>query len=93
MDLKIIKKRLFNILTHKEINTLDFYLFGSSLEKKLFEDVDILIIYENYEIVQKVKQHLNVELKDLLPHIICLSRTEEVQLSFIKIVNAYKIQL
>lgn len=91
MDIEIFHKKFLDIISTANIKDLIFYQFGSSSKEKIFNDIDILIIYNDYEIMNKIKLKLIEELKEWLPHITCLSTVEEFELSFIKTVNAKKL--
>lgn len=81
---------IFNPLKNKLKNT-EMYLFGSILSSKRHKDIDILIIYEDYEELMFVK----VEIQNLLPyeilHFTCLTKSEELELNFIRKTNALQL--
>lgn len=91
MDISFFQSKFLETITSLDIGNLEFYQFGSSIHKSFFRDIDILIIYDNYEIMKVIKQTLIKELKICLPHITCLSTKEETELSFIKATQAQKL--
>ena len=92
MDIKFFYKKFLDIISAINNEDLIFYQFGSSSSnEKIFNDIDILIIYNNYEEMNIIKLKLIEELKEWLPHITCLSTVEEFELSFIKAVDAKKL--
>lgn len=91
MDIELFHKKFLDIISTVNIEDLIFFQFGSSSNEKIFNDIDILIIYNDYEKMNLIKLKLIEELKEWLPHITCLSTVEEFELSFIKKVNAKKL--
>lgn len=83
----------FNILIQTDtFQEFEFYLFGSSLLNKKYIDIDILIIYNDFKNLKKVKEKIIEEFNHNLVHITSLTISEEVELAFIKKVNAKKIE-
>ena len=81
------------------INYLEIYQFGSSLFSKDFNDIDLLIIYDenkilNSEIYQnhviKIKKAMNDVFKKRI-HITCLNRKEEKEYNFLAKIKSKKI--
>ena len=83
----------FNILIQTDtFQEFEFYLFGSSLLNKKYIDIDILIIYNDFNNLKKVKEKIIEEFNHSLVHITSLTIFEEIELGFIKKVNAKKIE-
>lgn len=91
MDIIKFQENFLQEIANLEVGHLEFYQFGSSLRDAFFKDLDILIIYEDYELAMIIKSSLIKNLKLWLPHITCLSKTEEEDLSFINNTQAKKI--
>jgi len=70
------------------------YLFGSLLQenKKLKSDIDILILYKNENEPKIIREKLDPILLSFPIHITFLTYEEEIELNFIKTVNAVLIQ-
>ena len=70
---------------------IECYLFGSILNSKFFNDIDILIIYKNRNQITHLKKLL-AELSKTYPlHILYLTKDEENQFNFIKEQGAREI--
>lgn len=83
----------FKILTKNDIfQEFEFYLFGSSLYSKKYIDIDILIIYNDFDNLKKIKEKIIEEFNHNLLHITSLTVSEEIELAFIKKVNAKRIE-
>jgi predicted nucleotidyltransferase len=89
---EFIKKFISFIDTLELESKYEFYLFGSILKNKHYNDVDILIIYSDFEELKKVKESINRIFYDKLPHLTCLTLNEELELNFIKKTNSRKIK-
>lgn len=87
-------KRLINTfkLFENNFRNIELFLFGSILSSERFEDIDILLIYQDYQELVILKK----EIQDLLPyeliHFTCLTKREESELNFIEKTNAFKIK-
>lgn len=81
----------FKLFENNFRNT-EVFLFGSILSSDRFEDIDILLIYQDYEELVILKK----EIQDLIPyeliHFTCLTKREESELNFIEKTNAFKIK-
>jgi len=81
----------FNLFKNNFRNT-EIFVFGSILSSNRFEDIDILLIYQDYEELVRLKK----EIQNLLPfeliHFTCLTKTEVLELNFIEKTNALKIK-
>ncbi len=79
-------------LFKKKHSNIEVFVFGSILSSERFKDLDILLIYQDYEELVKIKK----EIQDLLPfeliHFTCLTKKEEIELDFIEKTNALKIK-
>lgn len=71
---------------------LDFYLFGSFLTSEQYSDIDILIVYEDFEVLSLIKKIIFNEFSELPIHITSLKNSEEKELNFISKVNAILIK-
>lgn len=86
-------KRLIDTLKLLKNNfrNIEIFLFGSILSSEKFEDIDVLLIYQDYEDLLILKK----EIQDLLPyellHFSCLTKREESELNFIEKTKALKI--
>jgi predicted nucleotidyltransferase len=80
----------FKLFKNNFKNT-EVFLFGSILSSERFEDIDVLLIYQDYEDLSILKK----EIQDLLPyeliHFSCLTKKEELELNFIEKTKALKI--
>lgn len=93
MELAEFIKEFIAFINSLELESeYEFYLFGSILNNKHYNDVDILIIYSNFEELKKVKESINRVFYDKLPHLTCLTQNEELELNFIKKTNSRKIK-
>lgn len=91
MELKSFIKH-FKLITEESVNdNLVIYLFGSFTSSLIYTDIDILIIYSNYDELQKIKCLILEKFKTSLIHFTCLTKTEEEELNFVEKVNAIKI--
>lgn len=87
-------KKLIETLSLLESNFLsvEVYVFGSILISNRFEDIDILLIYQDYDDLMSLKK----EIQDLFPfeliHFTCLTKKEELELNFVEQTNAFKIK-
>lgn len=79
-------------LFKNNFKNIEVFLFGSILSSDRFEDIDILLIYQDYEELVILKK----EIQDLLPyeliHFTCLTKREESELNFIEKTKAIKIK-
>lgn len=91
MDINVFHLKFLNIISKLDVVGLCFYQFGSSLNKNVFNDIDIVIVYDNYIKMEAVKLRLINDLEDWLPHVICLTVKEEFELSFVSNVGGKKI--
>lgn len=68
------------------------FVFGSILSSDRFEDIDILLIYQDYKEMVRCKK----EIQNLLPfeliHFTCLTKAEESELNYIEKTNALKMK-
>ncbi|WP_157973008.1 nucleotidyltransferase domain-containing protein [Aureibaculum luteum] len=93
MELKEFITEFIDFINNLEIESeYEFYLFGSILKNKRYNDIDILIIYSDFEELKKVKESINTVFYDRLPHLTCLTLNEELELNFIKKTNSRKIK-
>ena len=94
MELEAIKEDLRiigNRLSSKIIN-LDCYLFGSVLTNaKQANDIDILIIYENQEQLEIVKNDFEILSISIPLHMNYFTSLEEQELNFIWEQNAEEV--
>ncbi len=78
-------------LSKNNLRNTEVFVFGSILSSERFEDIDILLIYQDYDELVRFKK----EIQDLLPyeliHFTCLTKTEESELNFIEETNALKM--
>ncbi|MFC0426483.1 nucleotidyltransferase domain-containing protein [Chryseobacterium scophthalmum] len=93
MEVTNINVKLIEIIKNSNSQNLQIYLFGSYLTGSYYEDIDILIIYGDYDAMKSIKKKINHELTEFFPHITCLTFEEEIELSFIKKSNAKKIAI
>ncbi len=92
MEVESIKARLRRILQRTDFNTsCQLFLFGSALRKSNYLDIDILIIYTQYDDLLTVRNILEAAFEQCLIHITCLTVSEELELSFINRTGALKI--
>ena len=91
MDLTNIESKLNDITKNINSKELQVYLFGSYISKRFYEDIDILIIYEDFNLMKSIKKRINDELVEFFPHITCLTFEEEIELRFIQQANAKTI--
>jgi len=91
MEIAKIEIKLIDVLKNNDSQEVQFYLFGSYLTDGFYQDIDILIIYDNYEKMNRIKKKINDELSEFFPHITCLTSEEEIELSFIQHTNAKKV--
>ncbi|MCI3936889.1 nucleotidyltransferase domain-containing protein [Chryseobacterium aahli] len=90
-EVVLFEKKFLEFLHKINCTDFEFYLFGSSLKRKNYHDIDILIIYNNYEVLKEVKAKINFEFADFFPHLTCITFNEEKELQFIKMVAAKKL--
>lgn len=92
MELISFRKEFLDFINNLEIEAYyEFYLFGSILNNNYFIDIDILILYSDYEELKKVKKSINNGFFDKLPHLTCLTFNEELELNFIRKTNSQHI--
>ena len=84
----------------KQDNNLEIFQFGSSLISSKSNDVDILVIYNEYqipnsEIYKRIIKPLKKELTILYGkriHFTCLNKNEEEKCVFLSKINAKKLE-
>jgi|SRR5690606_11230899 len=81
----------FKQFENKFSNT-EVFLFGSILSSERFEDIDILLIYQDYEELVILKMEIQSLLPYELIHFTCLTKKEESELNFIEKTKAFKIK-
>lgn len=94
MELDIFAHRFEKLIRKNRLeNQFEFYLFGSFVKSQQYTDIDILIIYSDHEKLSKLRQIIDDEFFDNLIHLTCLIKREEIELDFINITNARKLNL
>ena len=91
LELNTFIKQFKYLLRNLLNNNFEFYLFGSFANNLIYNDIDIIIIYNDYNELQKTKDIISQEFKTHLIHFTCFTKSEEHELSFIEKVNAIKI--
>jgi len=81
----------FKQFTNNFRNT-EVFVFGSILSSDRFEDIDILLIYHDYEELVRLKKQIQYLFPFELLHFTCLTETEECELNFAKKTNALKME-
>jgi predicted nucleotidyltransferase len=92
LELNDFKYRFRELYESNSFETsLQFYLFGSFLTKQNYLDIDILILYDDFEVLQNSKSIIETEFSNELVHFICLTTKEESETDFIKKTNAKQL--
>lgn len=84
MEIETFIKNFKLLIQTDTFQEFEFYLFGSSLLNKKYIDIDILIIYNDFDNLKKVKEKIIEEFNHNLVHITSLTVSEEIELAFIK---------
>lgn len=78
-------------LKNKIPDDVEMYLFGSFLRTKQWNDIDLLFLYSDIESPAVVRETINKRYSKYPLHLIFMTKTEELELSFIKTTNAKRL--
>lgn len=92
MELNYFAHRLKKLVERNSLeNQFEFYLFGSFAKGQHYIDIDVLILYSDHKKLGFLKAEINKEFLDYLIHLTCLTNREQIELNFINITNAKRL--
>jgi len=83
--IEAVKEDVLRIMYNLDLEgkSVKCYIFGSALRSSFYNDIDLLVVYENVEILRLIKRKM-LALELLYPiHLMCLTFLEEREFDFV----------